>query len=941
MKEPTFAEFFHEVHKYPPYPWQARLADAAREDEWPDLIDVPTGAGKTAVLDAAVFALATRHMDAPRRAPLRTFLVVDRRLIVDQAAEHASTIARALIEASSGTACGYVADRLRKFGGAVPLAVRTMRGGMFEDTRYVDPLNQPLLCLGTVDQIGSRLLFRGYGVGARFRSMHAAMTGTDALIVLDEAHLSQAFLATLRQVVRYQQCNAGAVPSLRIVQMSATSGVGPSMQRLGLSEVDQSVLAPILNAAKPAALIEAEDVEATAAQQASALAVLGAKVIGVVVNRVASARDIFERLRVLPSAEAILLTGQTRPWDRDQLLQRYLERIRAGRQGIATNPLYVVATQTIEVGADLDFDALVTEAAPLSALRQRFGRLNRRGPRESVGARVILRKTDKGDDPIYGPAVAATWKWLKTHAKKRKKVLEVDFGIAALDAFLPGPPDLAPPYRDAPVLLPAYLDSWLQTLPAPDPDPVVAPFLHGTAEPSGDVAVVWRADLGSVEKWWPEIITLQPPLVREGLPLSLNAARAWLAGGEAMPTGDLEAPETREDVETRAERPFLLWRDSPEVTRDPSAIRPGDTIVVPSSYGGCDAFGWTPRNAEPVLDLGDLVAAELGLAGKRRLCVRVHSRLLGTAEAMAGLLDKQNAGFRELATMERHELWVWLSEILQLMAAAPLSVPMPAAAKTLLELGRTKCMVITYPDANGCAVRAISALKVNESARSFLDLSLCVPAEPDDESLTLSNGDVTLPQHCRGVAKWVGRLASACNLPANLQQDLQAAAMAHDAGKCDPRFQMVLGSVSPTGNDASRLLAKGRVCSVAEQKRRYRLAGYPNGARHEVDSVSMLENSSTMTEVQDPELVLHLVGSHHGYGRSLPPVWVGGEAETLSYASLSGASGPPPAGKQYEWAERFWSLNGRYGPWQLAYLETILRQADWARSEEEAAACQT
>jgi len=60
------------------------------------------------------------------------------------------------------------------------------------------------------------------------------------------------------------------------------------------------------------------------------------RVIGVVVNRVATARQVFEKLRKTvesePECDAILLTGRIRPYDRDRLLEQWLLRIKAGRE---------------------------------------------------------------------------------------------------------------------------------------------------------------------------------------------------------------------------------------------------------------------------------------------------------------------------------------------------------------------------------------------------------------------------------------------------------------------------------------------------------------------------------------------------------------------------------------------------------------------------------
>ena len=92
----SFAEFFRAVWDRDPFPWQKRLAKLALAGQWPSSIGLPTAAGKTALIDIAVYALA---MGAPKAAR-RIFFVVDRRIIVDEAAERAEKLANKLCEAN-------------------------------------------------------------------------------------------------------------------------------------------------------------------------------------------------------------------------------------------------------------------------------------------------------------------------------------------------------------------------------------------------------------------------------------------------------------------------------------------------------------------------------------------------------------------------------------------------------------------------------------------------------------------------------------------------------------------------------------------------------------------------------------------------------------------------------------------------------------------------
>jgi len=115
-----FSTFFEEVYGPEPFPWQKRLLEQVAETgAWPDTLHLPTGSGKTAAIDIAIFHLALEaDRGSDRRAPVRIAFVVDRRLVVDDAYARAKKLKTALIAATPGSTTALVAERLARLGGS-------------------------------------------------------------------------------------------------------------------------------------------------------------------------------------------------------------------------------------------------------------------------------------------------------------------------------------------------------------------------------------------------------------------------------------------------------------------------------------------------------------------------------------------------------------------------------------------------------------------------------------------------------------------------------------------------------------------------------------------------------------------------------------------------------------------------------------------------------
>jgi CRISPR-associated endonuclease/helicase Cas3 len=939
----NFSVFFREVHGYDPFPWQSRLVGKVCGEEWPGVIDLPTASGKTACIDIALFALAS--MD---NAPRRIFFVVDRRIVVNEAFTRMQKIAKALREASGGVLY-EVATRLRTLagGGEVdPLEVCELRGGIYREESWVRTPLQPTVVASTVDQVGSRMLFRGYGVSEEAWPIHAALVANDSLIFLDEAHCSRAFAETLSAIRRFRGPGWAEEPvttPFRTVEMTATPTGTAEAERfeMGVDDRLNDILGRRIFASKPTRLVQIKnrpgDLDKLAEKLCSealdlSKSVPGARRVAVIVNRVYTARAVFERLRTA-MCDAHLMIGRMRPLDRDDMVVD-LESLRSGSpRNEQCETKFVVSTQCLEVGADLDFDVLVSDCASIDALQQRFGRLNRLGDFGQARGSIVIGtgQIDAGSpDPIYGDALAQTWKWLNEIARDGA----VDMGIEALAgrpltvgqqvnaAGADQRARMRMPGKSAPVLLPAHLDAWVQTKPRPLYDPLVEVFLHGQSAGEPDVQVIWRADLDGFDaNAWADVVSLCPPVAAEAMQVPISAFRRWYEQKDQdKEDSDIEgagvnAEEDRKRAALGIPRNIrchaLTWKgNESELVRSGADIRPGSTIVLPASVGGIDELGHRPEGSS--IDLGDRAR----FASKRRLSLRFHPNLLSewpdgdprrTIKELVTREDVENKDIREAIGMcLKDETGArWFNDLLR---------------ATQKNAWRIEC----YPgDGNGFVLQGNGIVRSVEEDNGNDEPSRSVP--------------VSLEDHLRDVEEAVLRYHL---LLGDRTEEYLWAARFHDFGKADIRFQTLLRSGDRMAADfAPKPLAKsGSMATNRDERRKQReRSGLPDGFRHEHLSLLFAEKVAK-GDVHD--LGLHLITTHHGEARPFAPVVIDDSPVEVSFGGLHLSSeervARPAHSLRSGVSDRFWQLTRRYGWWGLAWYEALFRLADWDASAREA-----
>ena len=112
------------------------------------------------------------------------------------------------------------------------------------------------------------------------------------------------------------------------------------------------------------------------------------KKVLVVCNTVDQARAVFEQLK--DDHEALLIHGRFAAKDRTRVEKELQNK----------PPKLLIGTQAIEVSLDIDYDVIYTEPAPLDALIQRFGRVNRKNSKAACLCAVFKERNEK-DKYIY------------------------------------------------------------------------------------------------------------------------------------------------------------------------------------------------------------------------------------------------------------------------------------------------------------------------------------------------------------------------------------------------------------------------------------------------------------------------------------------------------------------------------------------------------------
>ena len=425
-----------------PFPWQEELLHRMLSGRIPEAVDIPTGLGKTAAMAIWLVAHA-----CGAKLPRRLVYVVDRRAVVDQATDVALGL-RKFVDSDPEIKRAFGLREDQSF------PISTLRGQHVDNRAWLEDPSLPAIVVGTVDMVGSRLLFSGYGVSSKMRPYHAALLGADTLVVLDEAHLVPAFEDLLRQVERgadsfgpKEPSLRGLVPEFKLLSLSAT-GRQTDATTLILSDDDRSnpivkkrltakkALSIVVLTATPADGKNADDAdEATKknngpkltgvlAKQAWEVTTQGSAQVRCLLfcNARKDATAVAAELHNLaksagaPEPTIELFVGGRRVKERTQARDA-LARLGflAGTAVNLERSAFLIATSAGEVGVDLDADHMICDLVAWERMVQRLGRVNRRGDGD---AKVVV-VVDSEPAPSDGTTKALDKREASNSAKRQ------------------------------------------------------------------------------------------------------------------------------------------------------------------------------------------------------------------------------------------------------------------------------------------------------------------------------------------------------------------------------------------------------------------------------------------------------------------------------------------------------------------------------------------
>ena len=933
-----FGSAFEALTGHAPFPWQSRLFGRLRSGDLPSAVDIPTGLGKTAVM--AIWLLA-RAAGAP--LPRRLVYVVDRRAVVDQATDFAA----ALRERLKDKGLDEVRDGLRLAGR--PLPISTLRGQHIDNREWLDDPAAPAIIVGTVDMVGSRLLFEGYGVSRRMRPYHAGLMGCDTLVMLDEAHLSRPFERLLRTIEFESRpagevaqsapgrfagscATAGVPPAFRVLPLSATLGSGSEVPfGIGEEDRDNRIVQQRLDARK-SLLVEdlGKDVkiEAVLAERSWNLAQREAEAAGTPVRtliycdsrKVAEGvkEDLLKREKQAKTGAAVILfVGGRRTHEREAAANELRRHgLLADSDGPIETPVFLVATSAGEVGVDLDADHMVCDLVAWERMVQRLGRVNRRG---LGAARILVIDQGPPDKKLAGEdglarhsAVRALLKDLPLAEDGRQA------GPAAL-AVAAGPEDGHERVRKASTSMPLYpaltrplIDAWAMTsLPEHGGRPELDPWLRGWVKQDPQTAVVWRrclpvrvepsgSGLRSVplrDRTVEAFFDAAPPHAAERLETETWRVVEWLRKRARKLTSTPAADQGDEvDVTTGA---GVGEHDVP--APDPNApVHPDAPVAFVLDSGG---------GLEDVLRCKDVARGPTVKELERRLAGRlivVDARVCGLND---GLLDARDGN--PVSTAEDN--WGESDASDEAARDGAETSGRPVVRVRLLSdeqrgglLEEQRTTSSPTPAAWRESWAAPYRVSAQDATVTWLVVEKWRDAAPDEDSRAMHPTLQNLEAHQEQAAREALRIATDLGLCAEDRAMLATAARHHDDGKRASRWQRAFNA-PPKG---------GPYAKTPGPLNRHVLDGY----RHEFQSMLDAEkNGLDDLDRSDPrfELALHMVAAHHGHAR--PAIGVDG-CDRL----------PPSAAAQraFEVGRRFARLQRRWGPWGLAWWESLLRAAD-------------